>query len=1327
MFDGALRMLMDRATRWKAMRPCRDGIIPHGARKEVVLDRTKLRMRGRFLWLALCLACAVGAATAGDADKRLLVHYTFEEGEAQSAKKVSQVVDHTSHKNNGTVYGAKYARTEKGYVMTFGGRKSFVKCADQRRVNFGKGDFTIAFQVKLDSFKSGMIMAKKGTTPESRGWDIAYDQASRSVAFTVSDGAKRESLGAPVADLHWRHLALVRQGKRLTLYLNGQPAVSEERDLFGTDIGNSKSFLFLGRAIGPFMTFHGQMDEVFIYGKALTAEEIAAATRALPAPSAADAAKGAAALKALPPLAKAPVKITDPLVLHYTFDADTGDRAKDSSAYGNDGKIVNGEYIAELDGRKGVMRLNGKDAWINCGAADTLQSQGDMSFEMWVRKNGPMTQWATIFGDNPLYNYLFQVAGYQSLVLYLRTEDTPYGVEAIALPVDRDILSDKWAHIAIVVEYPRCRVYHDGRLMQDAYMPFPAIARNRQGTKYLGGRKGACTPLDLDEFRLYQRALSAVEVAMHARGEDAPDGGDVELAVEPNWYENVVALRLSCKGYDLKGHAAELGLLHSDYAPAAPATKVPLTQTVGTRGRYVAEVRLPLDAWQGKVVDAVARIVAPDGRTFKKVYAHKSLKKPDWVHTTEGYSDDVLPPWTPVETTTKADGSVAVDVWGRTYLFGESPFLNQVETGGAPLLRAPITLAGRADGKAVAWGNAQYQLAAHSRKDAKLTQTRGGDALALRVNTTLEYDGFTLFDCEVKAQRNTSLEELTLNIPLDSRYATLMTGAFVYPPKLKPRIPMAESFGGAVQGDMAFRFSPSIWVGNEKGGLTWHAESDEDWRYADNLKAIELLPSGDVTTFRAHFVNVPTQLKKGETLTYRFALLATPVKPMLRDPWDLRIVRSEPYGKDLDLPTRFEPDGRPTLQAMADAGVRHLFTNVNDIWPWPMPVHEQFSLALHRMFNAVHASGLRAHDYMIHQRVPVNVPEFDGHGRNMARQPMRWYVQNGPAAKGATRPGPLTVDYGANSQGAVMHCAQSLALQDAYIHSLAQRLDTFGDDGIYLDGSCAAPPCQNREHGCGYVRKDGTVAPTYPVFGAREFMRRIYTVVKTRRPEGVVDLHQSFYFFPCSMAYSDVYWTGEHWWHLKHTGAEHIPDELPLARYRAEFMGYPFGLAANTLAYRLGPQIKVAAISLLHDVPVRPSSGGHKALDMKIAKYDSYFGAMIRIWKLRDDFGMKDAEKLFYWENQDVVAVSPENCHATLFTHPQNGVVAFVANLRRDTQPVELAFNMGRLNLNGKKLETINALTGEPLLLGNDGKLTVKLGSMEWAYIWLRPKEVAAP
>ncbi len=991
------------------------------------------------------------------------------------------------------------------------------------------------------------------------------------------------------------------------------------------------------------------------------------------------------------------------LVLHYTFDEDDGEVVRDQSGCGTDGRIVNAQYLPELDGRRGVLRFDGKSAYVDCGNAPSLDLTGDMSFEMWARLNGPVeSNWAFIFGedqsDRMRSSFSFMFAFQYTLALFYSD-----GSGATILPVDNRILSGAWGHIAVVVEYPRCRFYHNGELVRDAYMPSEGLASCENRPKHIGGSRAGywagCCPIDLDEFRVYRRALSAAEIKAHARDEEVSAPETAELAVEPNWYDETVALRLTGKGADYSRHTAEFTLRRGDRSEAVTPQTASFAEAFQGCGRYTATATFALSGLEGKGYDAVARLRDPQGNIATTVHRHVLLAKPDWVHTKEGYTDDVLPPWTPVEAATKPDQTVEVAVWGRRHVFAEAPFLQQIETRGADILAEPIRLSARADGKELTWTHKPPKLMEDSRTAATIEQTAEHESATLRVRTRIEYDGYMIFDCEVKARRDLSLEVLTLDIPLRTQHATLCSGHKVLPEGHET--PIAECYAGAVRGDLAFRFSPNIWLGDEERGLCWQAESDEHWHYADEQKAIEILPRGETTTFRANLVNVPTQLAAGEALHYKFALLATPARPFGRDCWELRIDANR--WEESRIGPAPEIESETFLKRLAEDGCRDVQLCALDLWPHPMPATEGLRRELHKFLDTAHALGLRVHPYVIHQRFPTHAPEFDLYGSHMIVKPMQYYVES-----------PV---YGNTTQGTIDHCSKSKALQDACIHSLARRLDEYGDDGVYLDGTAVhIMPCQNELHGCGYRAKDGSIRKTYPVFASREFMKRIYTLVKRRRPDGLMDVH-SWIHNAAGLAYADCLWTAEQWSHLRHKGAEYVSEALPLDMFRTMFMGYQLGVPTDIIHYRITGDRKrtphkLWATTLLHDVPIRPMDDVPELWEITR-----------NLWRLRDRFEAREAKKLFYWNNQDYVRVSPDKCYATLLKHPKNGILALISNLRRDAQAVTVEFNLNKLALRGKKLDVFNALTDEAVTMTDDGKLSAPLGSEEWVYVWLRPAD----
>jgi len=1008
------------------------------------------------------------------------------------------------------------------------------------------------------------------------------------------------------------------------------------------------------------------------------------------------------------------------LVVHYRFDSNPNQATSDLSGFGNDGKIVDGEYLPEVNGRRGVLRFNGKTAYIDCGNSESMQFAGDMTFEMWVRFNEPMNvgprpgNWQLLYGEYPSDQFAFQMPYPHTLAIWYRNFEDG---QATWLPVDPEFINQTWSHIAVVIEYPRCRFYKNGQLYHDAYMPLPGVRVHTNDEKYhqhIGGGPDGATygaPIDLTEFRLYRRALSAEEVAAHAAGEELVPSPSVELAVEPNWYKDQLTLRMTVKGGKYKNKPARFWVRESEGGSIASSLEAEFSEVLPGGGRYVATTTVALSSLKKNAsYEVTARIEDTELQAARAL----KLEKPAWVHSQAGISDEVLVPWTPVTTAQGLGKTVDVGVWGRNYHFDTSPFVGQIKVHDAPILSSSVTLNGQVDGKPIKWKGGRARLIEAGNAVASLDQKLSGGSVDLHVKSHVEYDGFITIECELKATRDTSLDELTFEIPLRSEFAQFCGGDYVLPKK--PNVSMSAMYRGAVQEDLSFQFGPSVWLGTEAGGLCWQSESDEDWHYADKRKAIEILPRGETTYFRAHFVDVPTKLAEGETLHYKFALQATPIKPLYRDAWSMRIARSEPFGADLDLPNR-TIQGEPAMRYLADRGVRYLFCNVNDDYPWPIPRHEKFSASLQKLNEAAHDAGLKTYFYMIQTRIPLMVSLFDGYVDQAMLRPMRQYM---PGMGGYERPGPVTVEFGAGAQGVLDFCSKSAVIQDAYVHALAERLSTYEDDGIFLDGTCDTVPCHNTAHGCGYVAADGVIRPTYPVFAAREFMRRINQVVHQNKADSLVVLHSSFLFNVSAMAYSDVIQNGQEFTY-GNQWLDHVASVLTLDRFRTQFTGLPLGLASEVLPYRLGPPTKVAATSLLHDISPWLRSNW---LDPSDPNSDSYGVIVPSIWKLREEFDIAHAEKLFYFENEEYVSVSSQKCYATLFKHPEHGVLAIVSNLSTQAQEVAVQFNLDKLGLAGLQMQVTNPLAGESVSMTADGVLSIPLESEAWLYLWLRPKVV---
>jgi hypothetical protein len=138
---------------------------------------------------------------------------------------------------------------------------------------------------------------------------------------------------------------------------------------------------------------------------------------------------------------------------------------------------------------------------------------------------------------------------------------------------------------------------------------------------------------------------------------------------------------------------------------------------------------------------------------------------------------------------------------------------------------------------------------------------------------------------------------------------------------------------------------------------------------------------------------------------------------------------------------------------------------------------------------------------------------------------------------------------------------------------------------------------------------------------------------------------------------------------------------------------------------------------LLHDVSPRVSTG---SFDNFSQASDPYYAIVPKLWAMRDRLGMEEADKLYYWNNQQYVTVANDRCYTTLFRLPSEGIVAIVSNLSDREQSVNIALNLKELGLDGSPLTAINPLTDEAVAIEANGSLSIPLGSETWQYVWIK-------
>ena len=682
--------------------------------------------------------------------------------------------------------------------------------------------------------------------------------------------------------------------------------------------------------------------------------------------------------------------------------------------------------------------------------------------------------------------------------------------------------------------------------------------------------------------------------------------------------------------------------------------------------------------------------------------------KPEWWGSRAGLDSRVPAAWTPLQGGATADGTYAVSCWGRTYRFAPGCLLESVTAVGSRILHAPVRLTAVAGGRSLRFAAEAIDEVASDRHEVVLEQRLTAANLDLRVQAHVEFDGMIRFDVEVSATDAVDLDSLSIEISVRAEHAGYL---YHFPGAWGT----ARNAGALPDTAVKMGFRPYVWLGDDDRGLAWFSESDRDWHVAPGTPATEIVRDGDRVVLTLHLISSPMRLapesqrplawdtapelenavirdaaitgERGgryQPLRYTFGLQATPVKANEQGAWDYRCIHVGPappaFTEPLTLSPRF-------LDRCVQAGVRTVVLHQfwTDIEAHTIPVDRE---RLHEWVEACHERGLKIllyYGFLISSAAP----EWRDFGAGCLTTPAYGY----PLFRDAPQP----------DQSAWVVCLNS-AWQDFVADAIARAMDEFGIDGVYLDGTEFPAGCINTLHGCGSARPDGSIAKSYPIFGVRSAMRRIHNAVTSRNPEGQVNVHNSTCMVMPTLGFATSYWDGEQFQDVR--GIDNAATQLPLDAFRAEFMGRQWGVPAEFLCYGQGFTFEQAwAITLIHDVPVRPMSRpGLEELELAS-----------RIWRLMNDFDRGKAEWLPYWSNAEYVRSDSPGIYVSLYRHPDNGVLAVVSNLNRERTTFALTVNWDLLGMDHASVSIVDALERSPAR--PDGALD----PYGWRLLWCRP------
>ena len=316
----------------------------------------------------------------------------------------------------------------------------------------------------------------------------------------------------------------------------------------------------------------------------------------------------------------------------------------------------------------------------------------------------------------------------------------------------------------------------------------------------------------------------------------------------------------------------------------------------------IAEAQQALPPVRPGVHEIVARVWAADGALLARAsdlfirYDHQ--KDLPWLENTLGVTDQVLPPFTPIEVNA---GITELRTWGRRYRVDGSGLPTSLVSGGEDLLAGPVRIevSGTATSALVPVPSLLAAEAAPNR--ARYRGQLDGAGLTVGTEGSLDYDGYLRLALRLDPAAGQSISAVRLVVPLRPEQATHLQS--VGNNLLASMTAMALSGGAGTlwhsgqQRDPNYRnglrvgtFKPYVWIGNASRGLAFMADNDRGWVPDDTnrVPAIEVRRTATSVDLVLNLVARPFAFDGPRDIV--FSLQATPVRP-LPDDFRHRITR----------------------------------------------------------------------------------------------------------------------------------------------------------------------------------------------------------------------------------------------------------------------------------------------------------------------------------------------------------------------------------------------------------------------------------------------------
>ena len=709
--------------------------------------------------------------------------------------------------------------------------------------------------------------------------------------------------------------------------------------------------------------------------------------------------------------------------------------------------------------------------------------------------------------------------------------------------------------------------------------------------------------------------------------------------------------------------------------------------------RVVTALLPSVDTQEGKTYEVAAEVSHAGTRIGRVSRSVTRPPSPEWFGNRLGYVEKV--PWGFEPIRYEPDGFSVVF---RRYMLAGSIFPTQVFCRDEPLLAGAIELTGVADGDSLEFSASGLEAIEQTPTRVVLEQGFKAGKAEVSVRAVAEFDGFIRYDMTLcSVGDGASIDQLQLEIPVLPAYTTwyahqaLSTDLAGVPCPAYPYGALDQFFADNPDGWIPFTWA--FYLGCRSRGVEWVAESDRDWVPGHERRMIRVTRSPGRTALVVQFIG--KQLALTEPRTFSFGLQTTPVRDYPRSKYHSFYKTALSYSDSPDWDRfgstlkDFSRMGFNTYGMYINAKALGLFSNARYYDETTLGAFTRYAKTVHQLKHRL--------TYYCGYGLPHGIPHDETFGEEMRMEPVKpsgWYNHASP-------------------------------FTDYFIHSVKFMCDTCDLDGIQTDGFSVVPLMTNPTYGFEWYR-NGRRHGTYPVFAARDAMKRLYLMLKfelARGKEGFHTLHCDRPPVYCVDAWSDLCLSGEAHHHSTTSLRELFPD-----RYGVFYDTLAQGAAPYAL-WSYGRDIAVTrnmAYTLHH---LHGISAGYSA---RLGSYGPAYeitGGFNTEAKMWHEFGLANAEFVPYWERPDLVAVESDHPDVTLpkdtfycsaFIHRGEAALLIIANLDRIGYTLKL---LPRLEEFGLPRDLSNCSVRDPVLgagIFSRPKIRLDIHPQRWRALEIR-------